>query len=109
MFVITAAKDFGAQSVGIEIDPIRVIVSKIMVRVFGVQNKVRIVKSNFFDQNLKQANVVFAYLVPRALERLLPKLKKELKPGTKIISYRYKTNLKLIEEDKKNNLYLYKI
>ncbi|OGH12069.1 MAG: hypothetical protein A2857_00920 [Candidatus Levybacteria bacterium RIFCSPHIGHO2_01_FULL_36_15] len=109
MFVITAARDFGAKAVGIEIDPVRVFISKIMVKIFGVGNKVKIVKSNFFDQDLRQATTVFAYLVPRALERLMPKLKKELKPGTRFISYRYKINLPLVDQDKKNELYLYKI
>src|SRR3989344_2345982 len=41
MFVITAARDFGAKAVGIEIDPVRVFISKIMVKIFGVGNKVR--------------------------------------------------------------------
>lgn len=106
-FLITAAKEFGAKGVGIEIDPLRALLAKLLVRLNGVSNKVRIIRGNFFNQDLSEASIVFVYLVPKTLGNLKPKFLKELKPGTKIMSFRYQINLPLIKEDKKNKIYLY--
>lgn len=107
--LIVAAKEFGAKGVGIEIDPLRYFFSKVKCKINGLDKKVKIIKRNFYDVNISSASVVFVYLVPRVLEKLKPKLLKELKPGTVIVSYRYKINLPLLRYDKENDIYLYKI
>jgi 16S rRNA A1518/A1519 N6-dimethyltransferase RsmA/KsgA/DIM1 with predicted DNA glycosylase/AP lyase activity len=104
-----AAKEFGAKGVGIEIDPLRYLFSKIRFRINGYDEKVKIIKKNFYEINISPASVIFVYLVPKALERLRPKLLKELKNGTLLVSYRYKANLPFVAYDKENNIYLYKI
>jgi 16S rRNA A1518/A1519 N6-dimethyltransferase RsmA/KsgA/DIM1 with predicted DNA glycosylase/AP lyase activity len=104
-----AAGEFGASGVGIEIDPLRYLFSKIRFRISGLNEKVKIVKDNFNNVDLSKATVVFVYLVPRALERLRPKLLKELKKGTLLASFRYKINLPLTSYNKNNNIYLYEI
>lgn len=109
IFLIVVAKEFGARGVGIEIDPLRFLISTIMIRIIRVSDKVIIKRKNFFDEDISEATVIFVYLVPKALERLLPKFKKELKKETRLISYRYEMNLPLIKHDKKNNLRMYKI
>ena len=106
-FIITAAKEFGAKAIGIEIEPSRFLISKIRIIFNGLSSKVIVKRENFFNTNLSDATVVVVYLIPKTLEKLLPKFKKELKKGTKIVSYRYEVNLKPEEEDKKNSLYLY--
>ena len=105
--LITAAKDFGAKGVGIEIDPLRFIISKVKITTSGVSDRIKIIKGNFFRQNLSEATAVFVYLVPKTLEKLKPKLLKELNPGTKIISFRYKIKMPLFKEDKVNRIYFY--
>ncbi len=107
--LITASREFGSRGVGIEIDPLRFFISSILLHSNRVQNKVQIKRKNFFDEDLSPATVIFVYLVPKALERLLPKFEKELKKGTRIVSYRYKINLPLEKYDKKNDLRLYTI
>lgn len=107
--LIVAAKEFGAKCFGIEIDPLRVFTSKFFIWRNGLQKQIIIKRKNFFDEDLSNATVVYAYLVPKALNRLLPKFKKELKKGTRIVSLNYEINLPLVEFDKKNNLRLYKI
>ena len=107
--LIIAAKEFKARGVGIEIDPLRFIISTLIIHIVRVQNKIIIKKKNFFNEDLSPATVVFVYLVPKALERLMPKFLKELKRGTLLVSFRYKINLPLITYDKKNDIYLYKI
>lgn len=109
-FLVTAVKEFGAKrGVGIEIDPMRAFISTLMIHIIRVNNKITIKRKNFFDEDLSKATVVYVYLVPKALKRLLPKFKKELKKGTSIVSFRYEIDLPLIKEDKKHKLRLYKI
>jgi ribosomal protein L11 methylase PrmA len=107
--LMIAAKEFGARGVGIEIDPLRSIFSKILLLRNGVSDKVKIKRSNFFKEDLKEADVIFVYLVPKTIERLLPKFRKELKKGTRIVSYRYKVNMPEKGRDTKNQLTLYTI
>lgn len=105
--LITAVKEFAACGVGIEIDPIRYWISKMRIQRNGLSKKIKVVRKNFFQENIKDADAVFVYLVPKALEKLLPKFKKELKKGTRIVSYVYEMNLPLKGEDKKNRIRLY--
>ncbi len=107
--IITAAKEFGARVVGIEIDPIRYFISKLRISLNGISKSVKIKRKSFFDEDLSEATVVVVYLVPKTLEKLLPKFKKELKKGTRIVSYRYKLNLTTYKSQLKDNLFLYKI
>jgi len=107
--LITAASEFGASGVGIEIDPLRFYISKFLVWKNGLGKKIKINRGNFFEADISSASVVFVYLVPKAINKLLPKFKKELKKGTKIISYKYEIDLSILEEDKKNKLRVYAI
>jgi hypothetical protein len=104
-----AAGEFEARGVGIEIDPLRYLFSKIRFKINGLGKKVKVVKKNFHDVNISQASVIFVYLVPNALERLRPKFLKELRSGTLLVSFRYKINLPLEAYDKTTDIYLYKI
>ncbi|HSX40367.1 MAG TPA: 50S ribosomal protein L11 methyltransferase, partial [Candidatus Saccharimonadales bacterium] len=98
--IITASKEHGAKAVGIEIDPTRVLIAKMRILLGGLQGKITVKRKNFFDEDISMASVIFVYLVPRTLNKLLPKFKKELKKGTRIVSYRYEMNLPLKKYDK---------
>ena len=108
-FLITTAKEFGARGVGIELDPLRFLISTLIIHIIRVNDRVVIKKKNFFDEDLSRATVVYVYLVPRTLNLLLPKFKKELKKGTRIVSYKYELGIKNHESRIKENLFLYKI
>jgi len=105
--LMVAAKEFGAKGIGIEIDPLRYWISKYLLKRNSVANKVKILRKNFFAQDLKDADVIFVYLIPKTLGKLLPKFKKELKKGTRIVSYVYEINLPLKDYDRKNKIRLY--
>lgn len=107
--LIIAAKEFRAKAIGVEIDPLRAFISKILIKLNGGSNKIKIIRSNFFDVDISEATVVFVYLVPKALERLRPKLLKELKKGTKVICINYEVGLNLEKADKDNKIRIYKI
>lgn len=86
--VITAAKQFGARGVGIDIDPQRIKESNANALTAGVTDKVRFSNEDIFSDrvNLSEASVVTLYLLPSLNVKLIPKLMRELKPGTRIVS-----------------------
>jgi predicted RNA methylase len=107
--LVTAAKTKGARGVGVEIDPLRVAISRMSIALNGVSRKIKIVRKNFFEVDISEATVIFMYLVPKALQKLKPKLLKELQPGTRIVTFVYKMDLPLLAEDKKNEVYVYQV
>ncbi|HUR21986.1 MAG TPA: methyltransferase domain-containing protein [Vicinamibacterales bacterium] len=86
--VVTAAKQFGARGVGIDIDPKRIQDSNKNAVDAGVTDRVKFMHTDIFadSTNLSEATVVTLYLLPSLNVRLLPKLRRELKPGTRIVS-----------------------
>jgi cyclopropane fatty-acyl-phospholipid synthase-like methyltransferase len=86
---ITAAQRYGARGVGIEIDSTLVRESNSRLAQSGVADRVRFVNQDLFETDLSEATVVTVFLLPRVLDRLLPKLRRELKPGTRIVSHQY--------------------
>jgi predicted RNA methylase len=107
--LMTAAKEFGAQGVGVEIDPLRYWYAKSVFLLTGLSKKIKIVRKNFFTVDVSPASVVIMYLIPKTLNRLKPKLLKELKPGTRIVTFVYKIDLPMIASDEKNEVYVYQI
>jgi SAM-dependent methyltransferase len=85
--VITAAKTYGARGVGIEIDPALVKMATDNAAAAGVSDKVRFIAQNLFTADIGDATVVTLYLLQSINERLRPKLVRELKPGTRIVSH----------------------
>ena len=55
----------------------------------GVGGKVTFVRADFFKTDLSDASVVTLFLSPNINARLQPKFRRELKPGTRIVSHRF--------------------
>jgi len=87
--VIAAAQKFGARAVGVDIDPERIRESNENARQAGVTDRVKFLQQNFFETDLSEATVVTLYLLPEVNLRLRPKLLRELKPGTRIVSHAF--------------------
>lgn len=85
--VITAAKEFGARGVGIDINPERIKESQENAKTAGVTDRVTFRLEDLFQANIKEATVVTLYLLPSLNVKLRPKLWKDLKPGTRIVSH----------------------
>lgn len=85
--VITAAKKYGAHGVGIEIDPVLVEKAKENAAAAGVSDRVRFIRQDLFKSDITDATVVTLYLLQSINERLRPKLVRELKPGTRVVSH----------------------
>lgn len=86
---VTAARKYGARGVGIDIDPQRIREANENVAKNKVGDLVKIVQGDLFEQDLSQATVVTLYLLPSLNVKLMPKLMKELKPGTRIVSHAF--------------------
>ncbi|MBL8215876.1 MAG: 50S ribosomal protein L11 methyltransferase [Bryobacterales bacterium] len=86
--VVTAAK-MGAKGIGYDLNPERLREANENARVAKVTDKVQFIEKNLFEADIKSANVVTLYLLPSVNEKLKPRLLKELKPGTRIVSHSF--------------------
>jgi ribosomal protein L11 methylase PrmA len=87
---IAAVKDFGAtRAVGIDIDPQRIKEANANAEKNGVTDRVRFMQADLFETDISEATVVTLYLLPSLNLKLRPKLMKELRPGTRIVSHAF--------------------
>lgn len=85
--VITAAKQYGARGVGIDIDPQRIAESKENASKAGVTGRVKFFVGDLFEADFHEATAVTLYLLPELNVKLRPTLMKQLKPGTPVVSH----------------------
>src|SRR5438876_2203037 len=85
--VITAARHFGARGVGVDIDPLRIAESRENARQAGVTDRVRFLNEDLFLTDMVDATVVTLFLSQEVNLALRPKLQRELKPGTRVVSH----------------------
>ena len=85
--VITAAKEIGARGVGIDIDPQRIAEAEKNAAAAGVTRRVVFRTDDLFEANISKATVVMLYLWPEVNLKLRPKLLRDLKPGTRVVSH----------------------
>jgi SAM-dependent methyltransferase len=83
---IAAAKQFGANAVGIEYDPALAALAARNAERAGVAAKVKIIRGDIFKEDFSKATVVTLYLLPDLNFQLRPQLLK-MKPGTRIVSH----------------------
>ena len=88
--VIAAAKR-GARAVGVDIDPERIAEATERVRMAGVEDRVTLIRGDIFDPAIKigDASVVTLYLLQTLNERLAPRLRSELKAGSRVVSHAF--------------------
>jgi hypothetical protein len=86
--VVTAAKRYGCRAVGYDISPRRVRESLANVAKNNLEHLVQIEQKDIFTLDLSEADVVTLFLLPSLNVKLIPQLDK-LKPGSRIVSYRF--------------------
>lgn len=86
--VISAAKR-GAKATGIDLDPQRIKEAKDNAVKAGVAGKVTFIEGDLFDFDFSKADVLTLYLLSSVNLKLRPKILKELKPGTKVVSHAF--------------------
>ncbi len=87
--VVAAARDYMAHGVGIDINPQRIQEAQANAKKNAVERLVRFEENDLFDADIHSATVVTLYLLPDVNLRLRPKLLKELKPGTRVVSHSF--------------------
>ena len=86
---VTAARKYGARGVCFDIDPERIKEANENVAKNNVGSLVRVVHADLFEQDLSGASVITLYLLPSLNVKLMPKLMKECRPGTRIVSHAF--------------------
>ncbi len=89
VIVLTAAKQFKARGMGVDIDPALVKLSNDTAKTLGVADRARFLQQDVFKANLNEASVVTLYLLPGMMINLRPKIFNELKPGARVVSHDY--------------------
>jgi precorrin-6B methylase 2 len=85
--VIAAVKQRGARGVCVDIDPQRIRESKANAARAGVAQRIVFLNQDLFETDLTGATVVTLFLSPSINLKLRPKLARELRTGTRVISY----------------------
>ena len=84
--VIAAVKVPGVRGVCVEIDPALVRLGREEAEKAGVAGQIRFVQGDIFEVPIEDATVVMLYLLREVNLRLRPRLWKELRPGTRVVS-----------------------
>ena len=87
--VITAAQRYGCRGVGIDIDPERIREATENVQKGKVADKVKFIQGDLFEADISAATVVTLYLLTELNLKLRPKLMKDLRPGTRVVSHAF--------------------
>jgi ubiquinone/menaquinone biosynthesis C-methylase UbiE len=88
--VVAAVKQFGvARATGYDIDPERIKEANENAQQAGVTGKVKFILGNLFEADFQDATIVTLYLLPDVNLRLRPKLLKDLKVGSRIVSHQF--------------------
>jgi ubiquinone/menaquinone biosynthesis C-methylase UbiE len=85
--VITAARQFGARGVCVDIDPRRIAESRENARQASVSERIQFLNVDLLATRIDDATVVMLFLSRELNLAVRPKLLRELKPGTRIVSH----------------------
>lgn len=116
--VVMAAEKYGAQGVGIDIDPVRIDEAKENARSAHVEHRTRFYLGDATTMNFSEATVVALYLLPESNAILRPMFDEQLNPGVRIVTHNYRipgwedkevdTFYVKDEYDKEHSIFLYR-
>jgi ubiquinone/menaquinone biosynthesis C-methylase UbiE len=87
--VVTAARRYGARGVGVDLDPERIREARENAARAGVGDRVTFLRQDLFATDVSAATVVALYLSPEINLRLRPRLLRELRPGSRVVSHQF--------------------
>ena len=85
--VIAAVRERGARGVCVDIDPKRIAEAQENARRAGVDDRIRFLTQDLFVTDIRDATAVMLFLWPEVNRALRPKLLRELRPGTRVVSH----------------------
>jgi predicted RNA methylase len=115
--VIMATSLFKADATGVELDPALARQSSDEIRRKGLDKTARIIAGDILKQDYSSADVVTAYLLPKAMELVRPILEKQLKKGARVVAHDFEMvgwkaeKVETIEDDgegRSHTIYLYR-
>jgi ubiquinone/menaquinone biosynthesis C-methylase UbiE len=87
--LITAVQRYHAKAVGVELNEKHAETAVDNIKRLNLQNRAQVIKGNLMDVPIANADVVTLYLMTLSNDQLRPKLERELKPGTRVVSLNY--------------------
>lgn len=84
--LLIAAREFGANAVGIEVGPIQCALIWLRAVASGLGNQIQVRWANFYTADLSAADLVFVYATSSEVTKLAPHLEKQLKTGARLVS-----------------------
>ena len=87
--VITAAKEFGATGIGVDLNPERIEEANANAVEAKVEDKVTFHQGDLFNFDFSKADVLTIYLLPDVNLKLKPKILAEMKPGSRVVSHAF--------------------
>jgi len=85
--VFRAARIYRARVLGVEVEPIRVLILRLRRALGPFPDRVTILWGSLFHLDFRDATVVTAFLWPGAMARLRPKFEAELADGARVVSH----------------------
>ena len=114
--LIKAALDYGVTGIGIDVNSSLLATAKVGAQKAGVDRQVSFFEGNLFESNVRDATVVFLYLLPHLNLKLRPRLLQQLQPGSRIVSHQFDMGdwspdltLKLEPSEEESVLYLWRV
>jgi len=115
--VLMAASKFKAKATGVELDASLVRQSSEELRRKGLDKTAHIIHGDILQQDYSSADVITAYLLPKAMELVRPVLEKQLKKGARVVAHDFEMvgwkpeKVESIEDDgegRSHTIYLYR-
>lgn len=88
--LITAAREFRAKAVGVELSEKLVKDAREQVKKLGLDNRVTILQDDLMKVDLRPADVVTVYLLTEANDQLKPAFERALRRGARVVSHDFK-------------------
>ena len=85
--VIAAVRQVNARGVCVDIDPQRIAESRENARLAGVTDRIRFLNQDLMATEIGDATVIMLFLSPQLNMKVRPKLLRELKQGTRVVSH----------------------
>ena len=115
--VIMAARKFGADATGVEIDPSLYKQSMAEIRRQKLTKAARIILGDVTKQNYSSADLLTVYLLPNSNTKIRPMLEEQLRKGTRVVAHDFEftgwkpEKVEHIEDDgegRSHTLFLYR-
>tara|TARA_B100000686_G_scaffold345186_1_gene429277 strand:+ start:1669 stop:2217 length:549 start_codon:yes stop_codon:yes gene_type:complete len=87
--LLAGFRKFNLKGVGVDIDPVKTWFARWLIDRAGLKEVIRIERKNLVGFNIGEADIIYAYLTHKVLDRILPMLKSQMKPGARLVCYRF--------------------